>query len=290
MARVTVLGLGAMGAGMAANLQRAGLLHRVWNRGSERAEVFAKTNGVAAAVSVAEAVTDADVVISCVSADSDVLAVVDAAAPALKAGSLWLDCSTIAADSARKLAAYLSSLGVAFIDAPVSGGKEGAANGSLSIMCGGEHGDFDRAQPVFAAIGSRWQLMGAVGAGQATKAVNQIMAAGMNQAVTEAMAFAEAQGLPIAKVVDVVGAGAAGNWFVQHRGVTMVERVFEPGFRVALHHKDLKICEQMASDCAAPTGTIQRTLADYQQLMDNGRGDEDISALYRLKSSADNSD
>jgi 3-hydroxyisobutyrate dehydrogenase len=290
VASVTVLGLGAMGAGMAANLQHAGLLHRVWNRGAERAEAFTEASGVAAAASVVEAVTDADVVISCVSADSDVLAVVDAAAPALKAGSLWLDCSTIAADSARKVAAYLSSLGVVFIDAPVSGGKEGATNGSLSIMCGGEPANFERALPVFAAIGARWQLMGPVGAGQATKAVNQIMAAGINQAVTEAMAFAEAQGLPIEKVVDVVGNGAAGNWFVNHRGKTMVEGQFEPGFKVALHHKDLRICEDMAAAREAPTRIVRQTLNDYQQLMDAGHGEADISALYMLKAAVDSQD
>lgn len=287
MTSVTVLGLGAMGAGMAANLQRAGLLHRVWNRGAERAQAFAEASGVATAISVVEAVNGADVVISCVAADSDVLEVVDAAAPALRAGCLWLDCSTIAADSARKVAAYLSSLGVAFVDAPVSGGKEGAANGSLSIMCGGERAAFERAVPVFAAIGARWQLMGPVGAGQATKAVNQIMAAGINQAVTEAMAFAEAQGLPIEKVVDVVGNGAAGNWFVNHRGKTMVERQFEPGFKVALHHKDLRICEAMATACEAPTLIIRQTLNDYQQLMDAGYGSADISALFKLKATAD---
>lgn len=283
MSKVAVLGLGAMGAGMAANLRQAGLLHSAWNRGDDRAQAFSQRLNFACASSAVEAVSAADVVISCVSADADVLALVDDCAAALRAGSLWIDCSTIAADTARKLAAYLASIGVGFLDAPVSGGKEGAENGQLSIMVGGEEQAFERAEPVFAVLGARWQLMGQSGAGQATKAVNQMMAAGINQAVTEAMSFAQKQGLPIDKVVDVVGNGAAGNWFVNHRGESMVANHFKPGFRVALHHKDLLICQAMAKACEAPTAVIEQTLTDYQRLMDAGYGAEDISALFRLK-------
>ncbi|MDD9892069.1 MAG: NAD(P)-dependent oxidoreductase [Gammaproteobacteria bacterium] len=283
MQKVTVLGLGAMGAGMAANLQTAGLLHAAWNRGAARAEQFMADTGFSCASSVVDAVSGANVVLSCVSADSDVLQLVDAAAPALTAGCVWVDSSTISAETARKVAAYLSSLGVLFLDAPVSGGKEGAENGALAIMCGGEAAAYNAVLSVFEAIGARWQLMGPVGAGQATKAVNQIMAAGMNQAVTEAMAFAQSQGLPIEKVIDVVGSGAAGNWFVNHRGQSMTDGCFTPGFRVALHHKDLKICQDMAEASGVPTRVVEETLADYQQLMEQGFGDEDISALYRLK-------
>ncbi len=194
-----------------------------------------------------------------------------------------MDCSTIAADTARGIAAQLAESGVIFLDAPVSGGKEGAENGALSIMCGGEEEAFAALAPVFDVIGARWQLMGPVGAGQATKAVNQIMAAGINQAVTEAMAFAKAQGLPIEKVVDLVGSGAAGNWFVNHRGQSSTEGRVAPGFSVQLHHKDLKMCDAMAKEAGAPRAVIAQTLADYETLMGQGYRDEDISALFRLK-------
>ncbi len=126
--------------------------------------------------------------------------------------------------------------------------------------------------------------MGPTGSGQATKAVNQIMAAGINQAVTEALAFGEAMGLDMNKVIDVVGSGAAGNWFLSHRGKTMVAGSYAPGFKVALHHKDLEIIQRMARDRSRwPLSVVANTLADYEQLMHEGHGDEDISALYRLK-------
>lgn len=284
--KVTVLGLGAMGAGMATNLQTHGLLHSVWNRGELRAQQFAAVSGIEPIKTVRRAVRGADVVLSCVSADDDLLALVADVAPVLPANTLWIDCSTVAVETARQAHGHLATQGVGFIDAPVSGGQEGAKNGSLAIMVGAEPDWWQVALPVFAAIGSRWVLMGAVGAGQATKAVNQIMAAGVNQAVTEAMAFAESQGLPIAEVVNVVGSGAAGNWFVNHRGVSMTEGDFQPGFKVALHHKDLKICQQMAKASGAPTAVIEHALADYERLLAEGCSEEDISALYRLKRSS----
>ena len=125
--------------------------------------------------------------------------------------------------------------------------------------------------------------MGPTGSGQATKAVNQIMAAGINQAVTEALAFAQAQNLPMEKVIEVISGGAAGNWFLQHRGPTMTRGVFAPGFKLALHHKDLLICQSMAKQTGASTTLIDMTIADYELLMEGNYGDEDISALYRLK-------
>lgn len=281
--KITVLGLGAMGAGMAANLQQQGLLHSVWNRGELRAQQFAEANGIEPVKTVRRAVRGADIVLSCVSADDDLLELVADVAPVLPTGTLWIDCSTVAVATARQAHQYLATHDVGFIDAPVSGGQEGAKNGSLAIMAGGDALLFDVALPVFQAIGSRWLLMGPVGSGQATKAVNQIMAAGINQAVTEAMAFAESQGLPIAEVVDVVGSGAAGNWFVNHRGLSMTESNFQPGFKLALHHKDLKICQEMAIESGAPTAVIEQVLNDYERLLAEGYGEEDISALYRLK-------
>ena len=281
--KVTVLGLGAMGAGMAANLHAAGLLHSVWNRGAARAELFASKTGIQPAITAAEAISGSDVILSCVSADQDLKELVGDLLPALTPGMLWLDCSTVAVQTAQQLAAQLQTQQVGFVDAPVSGGQEGAEQGSLAIMAGAEPELFERAMPVWEAIGVRWQLMGSVGAGQATKAVNQIMAAGINQAVTEAMAFATSQQLPIEKVVEVVGSGAAGNWFVNHRGRSMTAGEFAPGFKVALHHKDLVICQQMAQQSGAPTEVIDRVLDQYAELMRAGYGEEDISALYRLK-------
>lgn len=283
--KVSVLGLGAMGSGMAANLHEQGLLHSVWNRGELRAKQFSGLTGVEPIKTVRRAVRDANIILSCVSADDDLLGLVADVMPVLPEGTLWVDCSTVAVETARRVHEYLAKQGVGFIDAPVSGGQEGAKNGSLTIMVGGDQPLFAAALPVFNAIGSRWVLMGPVGAGQATKAVNQIMAAGINQAVTEAMAFAQSQGLPIAQVVDVVGSGAAGNWFVNHRGISMTEDNFAPGFKVALHHKDLKICQQMAVESGSPTAVIEQALDDYEQLLAQGFGEEDISALYRLKKS-----
>lgn len=282
--KITVLGLGAMGAGMGKNLLAAGLLHAAWNRGSARAEQFAEQTGVRPAVDAAEAIAGCSVIVSCVSADEDLLALAERLLPAVNTGMVWVDCSTVAVQTVQQLATRLASQGVEFVDAPVSGGQEGAEKGMLAIMAGAEAGVFEQLEPLWRAIGARWQHMGSVGAGQATKAVNQIMAAGINQAVTDAMAFAEAQQLPIEKVVEVVGNGAAGNWFVQHRGVTMTQAEFTPGFKVALHHKDLKICQQMAQQSGAPTAVIDSVLSQYAKLIDAGYGEEDISALYRLKS------
>ncbi|MGB5473575.1 MAG: NAD-binding protein, partial [Gammaproteobacteria bacterium] len=133
------------------------------------------------------------------------------------------------------------------------------------------------------SIAGRVEHMGPVGAGQATKAVNQVMAAGINQAVTEALAFAEALGLPLDKVIEVVGSGAAGNWFLSHRGPSMSKGKFEPGFRVALHHKDLAICKAMAAELGVAMPVVEMTLIHYRRLMQAGFGDEDISALFREK-------
>ena len=170
-----------------------------------------------------------------------------------------------------------------FLDAPVSGGVEGAKNGTLAMMVGGDKNSLEKARPVLDTMCARIIYMGKTGAGQGTKAVNQIMAAGINQAVTEALAFADAEGLPLEKVIDVVSGGAAGNWFLNHRGLTMTQHHYQPGFKLALHHKDLKICQSMAEKNSADLPLVRQTIDDYQQLMNDGFGDEDISALFRLK-------
>ncbi len=281
--RVGVIGLGAMGNGMARNLHRHGLLAAVWNRSTDKAEALARELDVAQAQDPQALARVCDVVLTCVSRDEDVLDVIAAVAGALDDGKLVVDCSTIAVDTALAAARHVQAAGAAFVDAPVSGGKEGADNGQLVFMVGGDAQHVERLQPAFDAMGKSATHMGPVGAGQAAKAVNQIMAAGINQAVTEALAFGEASGLDMAKVIDVVSGGAAGNWFLEKRGPTMVQGVFTPGFKLALHHKDLSICKQMAAARGVALPVIEMTLKHYERLMQAGHGDEDISVLYRSK-------
>jgi 3-hydroxyisobutyrate dehydrogenase len=281
--KVGFVGLGAMGAPMARNLQKAGLLAAVYNRTPDKAKALAAELGCAAPADVAGLAKLCDAVVLCVSADADVLGVVDALAGSLGQGALVLDCSTVSAETARKAAARLAGSGVDFLDCPVSGGTEGAKNGTLAMMCGGAETAFIRAQPILQALGKRLALMGPVGAGQATKAVNQIVVAGVAQAVSEAMAFAEAQGLPLDKVIEVVGSGAAQSWFLTNRAPNMMRMSFPLGFKVALHDKDLGIVQQMASVAGAQLPVVEMTRIHYRRLMDSGHGDEDISSLFRLK-------
>lgn len=284
MSRAAFLGLGGMGAPMALNIDRAGLLAAVWNRSPDRAAGLAVSAGTLKAASPAEAAAAAGCVITCVSRDADLMEVVEAALPGLRAGSVVVDCSTVDARTARELAARLEAHGCAFLDCPVSGGVEGARKGTLAMMVGGEAAALEQVRPVLETMAAKIVHMGGSGAGQATKAVNQIMCAGIAQAVTEALAFGEAMGLDMGRVIDVVSTGAAGNWFLDQRGRSMVEGRFDPGFRLALHHKDLGICRTMAGQATgAPLPTVEMTLAHYQELMQAGFGDEDISALFRLK-------
>lgn len=272
-----------MGYAMARNLHKAGLLAAVYNRSHAKAEALAREAGCRAAADVTELAALCDAVVLCVTADADVLAVVDALSPALKKGSLVLDCSTVSAATAREAADRLDKHGIDFLDCPVSGGTEGAKNGTLAIMCGGDQAAFDRAEPLLKAMGKRWVLMGPAGAGQATKAVNQIAVAGIAQAVTEALAFAQAEGLPLDKVIEVVGSGAAGAWFLTHRGPTMVRQQFPLGFKVSLHDKDLKIVQEMAAARGVQLPVVEMTRVHYRRLMEQGHEGEDISALFRLK-------
>ncbi len=278
-----VIGLGAMGAPMARNLYRAGHLESVWNRGADKSRQLGEELGVRVAASPAALAHDCELIIVSVSADEDVLEVIGTLIPALQPGSVVVDTSTVSRTTAIAAAEQLHSIDVAFLDAPVSGGIEGARQGTLAMMVGGDATALERITPVLNALAGRIAHMGPVGAGQATKAVNQVMAAGINQAVSEALAFAQALELPLDKVIDVVGSGAAGNWFLNHRGPTMVQEHFEPGFRVALHHKDLAICKQMGEQLDVALPLVEMTLIHYRRLMDAGFGDEDISALFREK-------
>ena len=281
--RVGFVGLGAMGLPMARNLHRAGLLTAVWNRTSEKAWTLATEIGIEAPVTLAELAAGVDAVVSCVSADADVLEVAGVLAPALAPGTMMIDCSTVAADTARRTAELLQRRGAEFLDCPVSGGVEGAREGTLAIMAGGAPETFERARPVLAAMGRTITLFGPVGAGQAAKATNQIMCAGIIEAVSEAMAFARAQGLPLEKLIDTLGKGAGSSWYLVHRAPNMVRGSYPAGFRVRLHAKDLAICRDMAARFGVALPVVERMLGEYTELIARGHGDEDISATFRLK-------
>lgn len=279
-----VIGLGAMGAHMARNLASKNKLQSVYNRTTTKAEALAHECGVQMATTPVELAQECELVILCVSRDADVLEMVDAIQPALKPGSIVVDTSTVSAETAREAGRRLQQSDASFLDCPVSGGVEGAKNGTLAMMVGGDEATLGKARETLAAIAGNIVYMGQSGAGQATKAVNQIMAAGINQAVTEALAFGKAMGLEMEKVVDIVSTGAAGNWFLEHRGKTMLVDSYQPGFKLALHHKDLSICQSMIQQLGENSlPVVEMTLVHYQRLMDEGYGEEDISALFRLK-------
>ncbi len=278
-----MIGLGAMGQGMATNLARAGYLAAVYNRTTAKAHDFAQPFAVAVYEKPEQLAAQVDMVLLCVSADNDVLSLVQAIAGSIRPGAVVVDMSTVSRETAVQAAALLATRQVAFLDAPVSGGVEGAKNGILSMMVGGDAQALAKVRLVLEAMTARIIHIGPTGTGQAAKAVNQVMCAGINQAVTEALAFAAAQQLPMAQVLEAVAGGAAGNWFLDHRGASMTNGVFAPGFKLALHHKDLKICQAMAIQAGLPLPLTDATVLAYQQLMAEGFGEEDISALYRLK-------
>jgi 3-hydroxyisobutyrate dehydrogenase len=281
--RVGFVGLGAMGMPMARNLHAAGLVCAAWNRTHGRAEALAAETGTRAADSLPDLAAGCDVVVTCVSADDDLLCVVAALLPGLRRGAIVADCSTVASGTAREAARQLAAAGVDFLDCPVSGGTEGARAGTLSIMVGGAQAVLERARPALEAMGGSVTLMGPVGAGQAAKATNQIMVAGINQAVTEALAFGRAQGLPMEQLIAALEKGAAGNWFLSKRGPTMIRGEFPLGFKVGLHAKDLEICRRMAAEHDVRLPIVEMTLLHYARLPPQS-ADEDISALFRLKS------
>jgi len=272
-----------MGLPMARNLHRAGLLTAVWNRSAAKAQELAAELKIAAPATLAELAGSVDAVVSCVSADADVLEVVRAAAPGFRQGALVLDCSTVGAETAREAVGLLEGRGVEFLDCPVSGGVEGARDATLAIMVGGTPAAFARARPILEALGRTITHFGPAGSGQAAKATNQIMCAGIIEAVAEAMAFARAQGLPLPELIDTLGKGAGSSWYFVHRAPNMVRGSYPAGFRVRLHAKDLRICHDMAARCGAVLPVVERMLAEYAELVARGYGDEDISATFRLK-------
>jgi 3-hydroxyisobutyrate dehydrogenase len=277
------VGLGAMGAHMARSLQRAGLLTGVWNRSADKAAALAGELKVINFKSLEELAGNCEAVVICVSADDDLRAVIRGLEPGLTPNMIVMDCSTVAATTVREIHQQLSELGVGFLDCPVSGGVEGARQATLAIMVGGDEEVFSRAQPILQKMGKAVAYMGRTGSGQAAKATNQIMCAGIIQAVGEAMAFAHAEGLPLKRVIEVLGQGAGSSWYFVNRAPFMANNNFPAGFRVRLHDKDLRICHDMAALRGATLPVVESTLEQYEKLIAQGFGDEDISAIYRLK-------
>jgi 3-hydroxyisobutyrate dehydrogenase len=281
--RVAFLGLGTMGAAMAANLANAGFAVTAWNRTPGRAPELDGL-GVTRAETPAEAVTSADIAVICVSDTPDVAAVLfdpDGIVAGASSGTLVIDCSTIAPSGSWDFAARLAEHGLRLVDAPVSGGSEGARNATLTIFVGGEAADVERARPVLAAMGKTITHVGPIGAGQAVKAVNQVILAGTYLGVAEGMVLAMKAGLDVAQVVDALGGGAAQSWVLANRSGRMIDNDYPLGFKVELHRKDLGI----ALDLAARVGAVLPVSALAAQLetglIAGGHGDDDMSALAR---------
>ena len=279
-----VIGLGAMGTGMAMNFHRAGVLHAVWNRTASKAVDIAAQTNCLHSESPEQLAIDCELIIVCVSRDEDVLEMVDRIASAVRPDTIVVDTSTVSSDTARLAAAKLEKAGAHFLDCPVSGGSEGAVKGSLAMMAGGEAAILERARSTLAAITRSIVHIGPTGSGQACKAVNQIICAGLYETVAEALAFGKAAGLDMQKVVEVVSAGAASNWVLDNRSSFMLGNHYPPGFKVSLHLKDLNICRKMATDMGIVHMPITaQTVGDYEELIRQGYADEDVSCVFRLK-------
>ena len=244
--KVAFLGLGVMGYPMAGHLQAKGHTVTVYNRTSSKAEAWVKQHGGEFGKTVEDAVIEAELVLMCVGNDRDLIEVGGAALAAMQPGTILVDHTTASADVARQLYEGARGKGIQFIDAPVSGGQAGAEKGQLTVMCGGDQLAFDAAKPVMDCFAKATTLMGPSGAGQLTKMVNQICIAGLVQALSEGLAFAEKAGLDGNLVLDVISKGAAQSWQMENRGKTMLKREFNFGFAVDWMRKDLGICMEEA--------------------------------------------
>jgi 3-hydroxyisobutyrate dehydrogenase-like beta-hydroxyacid dehydrogenase len=278
-AKVAFLGLGVMGFPMAGHLKAKGYDVTVYNRNAAKSAAWVQKHGGRSAPTPAAAAEGADMVFMCVGNDNDVMAVGAEAVKGMKAGTILVDHTTASADAARKLAALAKDKGVSFIDAPVSGGQAGAENGKLTVMCGGEPAAFDRAKPVMDSYGRAVTLMGAVGAGQLTKMVNQICIAGLVQGLSEGIAFAEKAGLDAELVLDVISKGAAQSWQMENRGKTMHQRKFDFGFAVDWMRKDLGIALAEAQRNGAKLPVTQTVLGYYDEVSKAGGNRFDTSSL-----------
>ncbi len=282
--KIAFVGLGIMGLPMAVNLVRAGYTVTGHNRSPERVDALVAEGGLRGG-SLAEAVADADAVITMVPDSPDVEAVLTGEGGVYehaKPGTLVIDMSTIRPDVARSVAAAGAQRGFRVLDAPVSGGESGAIEAKLSIMVGGAQDDFEAARPVFDVLGTTPVLVGPSGSGQTVKAANQLIVAGNIQLLAEALVFLEAHGVDTESGLEVLGGGLAGSTVLQRKGRAMRERDFTPGFRVALHDKDMRIITDSATAAgvAIPLGA---QVAQYVAALKNqGDGGLDHSALLRI--------
>lgn len=285
--KVAFLGLGVMGYPMAGHLARAGHQVTVYNRTPAKAEAWVKEYGGASAATPATAAAGADIVFACVGNDDDLRSVVlgeHGAFAGMKPGAVFVDHTTASAEVARELHAEALKRGLHFIDAPVSGGQAGAVNGALTVMCGGEAPVFESIKPVALAFAKAVTLVGASGAGQLAKMVNQICIAGLVQGLSEAVAFGQKAGLDMKQVLDVIGKGAAQSWQMDNRGKTMVDEQFNFGFAVDWMRKDLGLVldEARRNGAKLPvTALVDQFYGDVQS-MGGGRWDTS-SLIKRLK-------
>jgi len=281
--RVGFVGLGTMGGAMAANVARAGFEVTAWNRTAGRASELGEL-GVTIVESPSAVASASDVIVTIVSDTPDVEAVLfgpDGVASGAASGALVVDMSTISPSATRDFAARLAEGGVAMLDAPVSGGSEGAKKGTLTIFVGGDAADLERARPALGAMGTTITLVGPIGSGQAVKAVNQVILAGTYLGVAEGIVLAIKAGLDVEQVVGALSGGAAQSWVLANRSGRMLENDYPLGFKVALHRKDLGIALQLARE----TGTSLPISALCEQieagLIGKGHADDDMSAVAR---------
>jgi len=278
------IGLGAMGWPMAGHLHAAGHLKGVWNRTLNKSGAFAEQHpDTLAATTPATLAERCRVIMLCVSADQDLEGVVESMLPSLRPGQILVDHSTVSPATARRLAKRLAEREVAFIDAPVTGGVEGAVKGQLAIMAGGDWDAFQSARPLLDAYARVVHHLGHAGSGQAAKAVNQLMVSGIAEAVCEALALMDRLDLPREHMLELLSGGAAASWFLEKRGRTMLADEFEVGFAPALLLKDLKICRSLCEEAGFESSVVRQAIADYSTLLDRGETGKDISALIRLK-------
>lgn len=281
--RVGFVGLGTMGSFMAANLLKAGFPLTVWNRTASRADDLV-TLGAVRATSPAELARSCGIVITCLT-DSpqveEVLFGTDGLAEGLASGSLFIDCSTLSPLKAQEFAQRLSTQGVAMLDAPVSGGSEGAKNATLTIMVGGADDDVERSSGVLGAMGRSVNHLGPIGSGQWAKAINQVTLCGVYLGVAEGVTLGLKAGLDVGRVLSALQSGAAGSWVLENRSGRMIDDDYPLGFKISLHRKDLAIGLDLAQSVGAvlPVTAMAATFED--ELIAEGHGDDDNSALAR---------
>ena len=280
--KVAFIGMGTMGAPMALNILKSGHEVIVHNRTREKEEPVAKA-GAHRAASPREASEGAEIIITCVSDTPDVEEIIlgeDGVIDGAKQGAIVIDMSTISPTATRRMAETLGEKGIKMLDAPVSGGSEGAQKGTLSIMVGGEAEDLEKAEPVLQAMGKTTHI-GVVGAGQMTKAINQIVVAGTYWSVAEGIALGLKAGLDMEKVVLAVGGGAAGSWAMINRSENMIKNNYPLGFKVQLHRKDLNIALNVARELGVTLPVSAYVEQVETGLISRGHGDEDISVIAR---------